>query len=345
MAYKPVISGGPGIEDGTIVLADLAFSLQSLIGGGTPIGGAMDFEGFTLPPLWLWEDGAAVDRTTYSDLLDAITITQTGTLNATINITGLTSTKSIRVGCPVEGTNIPSGATVASIVSTTAVTISMPATGSGNTPITFLPHGGGDGSTTFNTPDARGRTSVGMDDLGGNGVAGVLDAAQVGIGRELGQQNVALTPAQAPLRSHSHSGTTGSDNIDHGHSGSTGTVSADHGHSGTTGDINQNHQHYPSGFNGFVNAGLASGRLAGSSHWMGQATSSLTSTVTGGHTHNFGTGGINTNHVHGFSTGGRSAFHQHAFTTGTPSVAEANGAAHENMQPSRLVNRIIYAGA
>lgn len=343
MSYVPEV-GTDRITDGAVAFVDLDPALQAML-GALPVGVGVDFEGFTLPAGWLWEDGAAVSRATYSDLFDAITLVQNGTLNATINVTGLTSTKGIRVGCPVEGANIPASTTVATIVSATAITLSAAATGSGVTSLRFLPHGAGDGSTTFNTPDARGRVGVGMDDLGGNGDAGNLDAAQVGIGRQLGAQTVALVAAEAPLRSHTHSGTTASDNTDHSHSGTTGTVSSDHGHSGTTGDINQNHQHsmqfsYPTG-------PIASGSVAGSTRYVGQGFTGVANTgfVTSGHTHNFSTGGISANHTHAITTGGRSAFHQHTFTTGTPSVAEANGTAHQNMQPSRLVNRIVYAGA
>ncbi len=62
----------------------------------------------------------------------------TGTLNSTINVTGIASgTGSLVVGMPVQGTNIPTGTTIASIVSSSAITLSQAATGSATESITY----------------------------------------------------------------------------------------------------------------------------------------------------------------------------------------------------------------
>lgn len=58
-------------------------------------------------------------------------------------------------------------------------------------------YGPGDGSTTFNIPDFRGRVSVGM----GGAAAGRLTPASV-LGSASGVENVALTTAQIPSHSH-----------------------------------------------------------------------------------------------------------------------------------------------
>ncbi|MEM6911048.1 MAG: tail fiber protein [Verrucomicrobiota bacterium] len=70
-------------------------------------------------------------------------------------------------------------------------------------------YGAGDGSTTFNLPDLRGRVAAGKDDMGGSaasrltsGGAGGIDGAILGTGGG-GQQHV-LTSAQMP--SHTHAG-------------------------------------------------------------------------------------------------------------------------------------------
>src|SRR5581483_1502309 len=54
-----------------------------------------------------------------------------------VTISGLSSTASIVTGLPVSGTGIPGGATVASIVDGTTITISAPATSSGTNTVTF----------------------------------------------------------------------------------------------------------------------------------------------------------------------------------------------------------------
>lgn len=71
-------------------------------------------------------------------------------------------------------------------------------------------YGTGDGSTTFNIPDLRGRAPFGKDDMGGT-AANRLTAAGAGItgttlGASGGAETVTLTVAQ--LAAHSHSAST-----------------------------------------------------------------------------------------------------------------------------------------
>lgn len=67
--------------------------------------------------------------------------------------------------------------------------------------------GTGDGSTTFNLPDFRGRVSAGKDNMGGT-AAGRLTSPVVGttLGATGGAQSHVLTDGQMP--SHQHSGST-----------------------------------------------------------------------------------------------------------------------------------------
>lgn len=75
----------------------------------------------------------------------------TGTTNSTINITAIPTTTGLYIGMPVAGSGIPAGATVASIVSGTAITISSAATTSlAGTPLLF----GGGGIVTTGTTNA-----------------------------------------------------------------------------------------------------------------------------------------------------------------------------------------------
>lgn len=63
-------------------------------------------------------------------------------------------------------------------------------------------HGVGDGSTTFNVPDRRGRVAAGKDDMGGVAAGRLTTAGSSTDGATLGAvggaQNVALTDTQIP---------------------------------------------------------------------------------------------------------------------------------------------------
>jgi len=67
--------------------------------------------------------------------------------------------------------------------------------------------GAGDGSTTFNLPDARGRVLFGKDNMGGTPAnritAGVGGLDGVTLGAAAGSEGVTLTTAQLPSHSHS----------------------------------------------------------------------------------------------------------------------------------------------
>jgi microcystin-dependent protein len=68
------------------------------------------------------------------------------------------------------------------------------------------PHGAGDGSTTFNLPDYRGRTGIGKDDMGGAAAGritvGVSGIAGITLGASGGLEGITLTIAQIPAHSH-----------------------------------------------------------------------------------------------------------------------------------------------
>lgn len=119
-------------------------------------------------------------------------------------------------------------------------------------------YGSGDGSTTFNLPDKRGRVSAAYDGMGGSDANRLTTATMTtgGLGGDGGTQTVTLDTTQIP--SHAHTGTTGTESAAHaqaytGPSGtasfaqsgsavevkgittlSTGTESANHTHSFTT---------------------------------------------------------------------------------------------------------------
>lgn len=67
-------------------------------------------------------------------------------------------------------------------------------------------YGAGNGTTTFNLPDSRGRVDVGRDNMGGTASSRVTTAGSAIDGATLGAsggaQNVTLTSAQIPAHSH-----------------------------------------------------------------------------------------------------------------------------------------------
>lgn len=61
-------------------------------------------------------------------------------------------------------------------------------------------YGSGDGSTTFNVPDLRGRTVAGLDNMGGTD-AGRLTTVNI-IGTTTGTETITLTSAEMPSHTH-----------------------------------------------------------------------------------------------------------------------------------------------
>lgn len=152
-------------------------------------------------------------------------------------------------------------------------------------------YGGGDGFTSFNVPDLRGRTIVGKDDIGGSGIGrvtiGLSGIAGTVLGATGGTETVTLTTAN--LASHSHSGSASTVG-DHSHGGLTGLAGA-HDHGGATGGQSATHTHAAS-------------------------TSAETTT----HTHGVSgaTGGQSVGHAHTASTAAETTTHSHTISISDP---------------------------
>jgi microcystin-dependent protein len=77
-------------------------------------------------------------------------------------------------------------------------------------------HGVGDGSTTFNVPDMRGRAPIGLDNIGGSSAERLSTyVGHTTLGTGIGAEQITLSIAQIP--SHNHGGSTSTDG-DHAHS-------------------------------------------------------------------------------------------------------------------------------
>lgn len=102
--------------------------------------------------------------------------------------------------------------------------------------------GTGDGATTFNLPDCRGRVGAGKDNMGGTSAARLNTLSSTTLGATGGSQTHALTTAQMP--SHSHTVT------DPGHTHTALTATAGSGF-GSGGGI-----HFPTGTTGSSGTGI-----------------------------------------------------------------------------------------
>jgi microcystin-dependent protein len=196
------------------------------------------FAGIVPPSGWLACDGSAVSRTGFAALFGALSLPFTGTTHATTTVSGISTvvTALLQAGWPISGPTIPSGTTIASVSSGT-ILLSAAATGTGVAEsLVASPWGVGDGSTTFNVPDLRGRTIIGSGagngestsgaGLSGFGVpsAGTSLTARI-LGAWSGQEQHLLTSGESGTTAHLH--------VDSGHSHTI--TDPGHGHAGPYG--------------------------------------------------------------------------------------------------------------
>lgn len=205
--------------------ADTAWvTLWTLGGQPVPVGTQFAYAGRTAPAGYLLCFGQAVSRTTYAELynvlcpsLGTVTITIASPGVVTLNAHGLSNGDRIRLattGALPTGLSANTDYFVLNAATNTfqlsatqgGTAINTTGTQSGTHTAQFFAYGAGDGSTTFNLPDKRGRASIGRDDMGGT-AAGRMTAAGSGItgtglGSTGGAETHTLTSAQIPAHNH-----------------------------------------------------------------------------------------------------------------------------------------------
>jgi microcystin-dependent protein len=206
--------------------------------------------------------------------------------------------------------------------------------------LTGTTFGGGDGSTTFNVPDMRGRVPMGMDDYGSGAAGVVTDAAADTLGGELGTETHLLTSAEMPAHVHDigHADTIATANE------GAHTHTINHGHADTIAISSSGAHQHTSDFNGYLSWDSALGGTwdMGGSSVQNMAGSHVTSTGSA-HTHTV-TGGV-TSHSGSSGTGTN---HSHSITGGVTDMAGNSGSigsdtAHTSMQPVLALGYLIRA--
>lgn len=295
----------PKLANGGVTRAKIAANA-----GLSPIGVMEKWPGLIAPAGWLFCAGQAVSRLTYPDLLSALAPALIGTItggSATITSVNTDLRGLGAEGAALEGPGIPSGAT---IVSVTATTVVMSATAtSSNTGVQFraFPWGRGDGSTTFNLPDMRDCVGVGRGNMGGTVANRVLTT-----GAGAPNLNTAVLGALGGVDRHT---LTEAQLAAHDH----GVTDAGHDH----GVTDPEHAHalvIPNSAYAQTTAGSVQGAMGtGTTGTMEVGGATIMATAATGVTVDEATTGLTVDNAGG-------------------------GEAHPNVQPSRVVNMIIFTG-
>lgn len=166
-----------------------------------PAGTVIQWAGIGLPSGWLVCDGSSVSRTTYASLFSAVCGgggVSASTTNGSSTVSGMGSTSFLKVGWYVQGTGIPAGATIATIVNSSTITISANATATGSPVIYFTPWGAD--ASNFTLPDLQGRAAI------GSGSGSGLTTRQ--LGQKGGEENHTLTTSEIPSHTHDYTDQT-----------------------------------------------------------------------------------------------------------------------------------------
>lgn len=169
-AYRQVVKDRLGNQqwDQVTSSAGAGGSGSITVGDGNAVGTVLPYSGLVAPANYAFPYGQEFSRTTYSQLLTAITLTQNVTcVSGNPTLTVVADTSQLNIGAAVEAACVPAGATIVSKTAST-VTLTANATVGTTTTATFYPWGNGNGLTTFNAPDFRGVVLPGRNNMGGS---------------------------------------------------------------------------------------------------------------------------------------------------------------------------------
>ncbi len=188
-------------------------------------------------------------------------------------------------------------------------------------------YGSGDGSTTFNLPDLRGRVPVGLN---------TSDNDFKALGTTGGTKTVALTLSQIPAHNHSANTTVNSAGA-HNHSASSNSTGS-HTHTVSGSAASSGYHSHPQ----IVTAGSGSSYSRSDYEHDGASGAypqGIDCDRAGTHTHTVsGTAASNGAHSHTITVNSNGA---HAHTASTSIGNSGGGAAHNNLQPYIVLNYII----
>lgn len=209
-AYRQVVKDRLGNQqwDQVTNSAGAGGSGAVTVGDGNAVGTVLPYSGLVAPSNYAFPYGQELSRTTYVQLLNAITLSQSVTcVSGSSTITAIADTSQLNVGAAVEAACIPAGATIVSKTAST-VTLTANASVSVTTSATFYPWGNGNGLTTFNAPDLRGVVLPGRNNMGGSNSVNLTTSFYTdpnAIAGSGGSQSKTLLPTNLP--SYTPSGT------------------------------------------------------------------------------------------------------------------------------------------
>lgn len=200
--YRQVVKDRNGNTIWDAVTSAFGSGGATLLGDGNNVGTILSWSGIVAPTHYVFTYGQELSRVTYATLYGTLTLNANANCTSASNIlTGLSDTTQIPIGAPVEASCVAPGTTVTTKAAS-SVTMSNNASVTVSTTARFFPWGNGNGTTTFNVPDLRGKVLPGRDNMGGTAAA-TLTSTYYGVnpdalGASGGAQSKALATTNLP---------------------------------------------------------------------------------------------------------------------------------------------------